>query len=318
MTSQAKRNETKFGTARSILLSAILTAAVFMSAIYLSDELGGYVEDALLLSVRIIIPSIFPFLVLTDIITPYLRFEIITPLRTLFEKTFKINGTAIPIYMCGILCGFPIGAKMAYDAYRRGCLSRDECERLMAFANNAGPGYVISAVGASIRGSVKEGVLLYLSMVASSAITGFIVGINRDKSEYKTFNIEQKYNFIESVRSAAVISINVCAFISTFGIFVGLTKTIIRNEYLSALFVSVLEMGNAALYLASPDLFSPLISLILTSFAISFSGLSVIFQTLSIQEKGVRIDAKAYVTRKLLQGIIAAILTTLFYILFIN
>ena len=91
MTSNVKYTKTRLADARSILLSGIMCAVVFMTAIYLSDDLGGYVEDALLLSVKVIIPSVFPFLILTDLISPYLRFEAIGPLSRLFERTFKIR-----------------------------------------------------------------------------------------------------------------------------------------------------------------------------------------------------------------------------------
>ena len=315
MTSQAKCINSRLGGARGILISTVLTAAVFMAAIYLSDELGGYVEDALLLSVKIIIPSLFPFLILTDLIMPHLRFDIFPPAGRIFERVFKINGGAISVFICGIVCGFPIGAKLAYDAYRRGAISRDECERLMAFSNNAGPSYVISAVGASVRGSVSDGIIIYLSMVASSILTGMIIGAKSKKSELFELNLEQKYSFIDSIKNAARISINVTAFICTFGIFVGLTKTVIKNEVLRAVSISLLEIGNAAVYLAGSSDLPRLFTLTLTSFSISFSGLSVILQTLSIQEKESVANAKLYVSRKLMQGVISSVITVIIYLI---
>lgn len=315
MTSYEKRRRSGLNEVRGILLSMMLTAAVFMIAIYLSDDLGGYVKDSLMLSARVIIPSIFPFLILTDMITPYLCFEVISPLKKAFEGTFKISGGAIPIFFCGILCGFPIGAKMAYDAYRRGTLSRDECDRLTIFSNNASAGYIISAVGVSIRGSVRDGVILYISMLLSSIAVGWLLGTRKSKSELSDFNIEQKNSFTESVKHAASVSINVCAFISTFGIFVGLTRSVVKNELLSALLIAPLEIGSASLYLANSEVYSPLFSIALTSFAISFSGLSVIFQTLAIRDRTDKTDLKLHVIGKLMQGIISSFITIIIYIL---
>ena len=315
MTAKVKCGKIKFKGARNILLSVILTTAVFMAAIYLSDDLSGYVEEALLLSARVIIPSVFPFLILTEIISPHLHFEAVKPIFTLFERVFKINGTAIPIFVCGVLCGFPIGAKMAYDAYRRGALSRDECERLMAFASNAGPSYVISAVGATARGSVIDGIILYISMIAGSVITGVVIGIGKRKSALSKLNIEQKRSFVDIVKSSATISINICAFICTFGIFIGLAKIIFPNKAFRAILISVLEVGNASVYLANEGGISPFLSLLVTSFAISFSGLSVIFQTLSIQDRDDRIDTGTYLTRKVIQGVISALVTMIIYLI---
>lgn len=313
MTDEGNKSKIMPYTVTNTLAAVILTALVFMTAIYLSDDLGEFVRDALNLSARIIIPSIFPFILLTDIIMPYVSFEGFRRLNRAFEKLFKISAEAIPSLICGMLCGFPIGAKMAEEYYRCGILTNDERERLWVISSCASPAYVISAVGVTMRGSVRDGIILYISMISSAFICGIILKRKEDKTSISRFIIRQKYSFVNSVKSASLVCINAAAFISTFGIVIGLIKMVIKNEVILGVASSLLELGNASKILADSVVIPPVLSLSLTSFAISFSGLSVIFQTLAIQNQESKINTGLYVRRKLLQGIISSLIT---YIIF--
>ena len=115
------------------------------------------------------------------------------------------------------------------------------------------------------------------------------------------------------MKSASLVCINAAAFISTFGIVIGLIKMVIKNEVILGVVSSLLELGNASMILADCTVIPPILSLSLTSFAISFSGLSVIFQTLAIQNQESKINTGQYVRRKLLEGVLSSLIT---YIIF--
>ena len=57
MTDEGNKSKIMPYTVTNTLAAVILTALVFMTAIYLSDDLGEFVRDALNLSARIIIHS---------------------------------------------------------------------------------------------------------------------------------------------------------------------------------------------------------------------------------------------------------------------
>ncbi len=301
----------------SFLPSALLTALIFIIALYLSSDLSVYVKDGISLSVNVIIPSVFPFLIFSDFFVKFIQYERVSKLRHIFERVFKINGVGVSAYILGLLCGYPIGAKIALAYYENGIIEKEECERLMAFSNNASPGYIISAVGGTLLGSIKKGVLLYLITVLSSAISGVISGINKRKSEHLRYISEQNYNFFKSVKSAIYTSISTGGFITVFSIFFGLIHTLLKSDITLALISPFLEISNACSFLSELCIFPPFITFALISLSISFSGLCVGAQALALIPDGLQINAKRYFKLKLLQGVIAFIISLPIYILFI-
>ena len=299
----------------AFLISAAFTTLIFLVAIFLSDEIAEHVRRGLLIAVNVIIPSVLPFLLLGDFCVRFIRFESAEILRRIFEKLFHINGAALPVFVCGILCGFPVGARLAVTMYKNGKISKCECERLISFANNASPGYVICAVGMGLRGSLADGILLYATMVLSSIVTGALIGINKDKSNISNFISWQSYSFVESVRSASIVCLQISAFVSVFSVAVGLIDRMVGNVVIKALIIPFLEIGNAAAYLSDLCILPRCASLALTAFAISFSGLCVGAQTVSIIDKGSDISFKKYLPNKLIQGGIAAAITLAFSII---
>ena len=116
---------------------------LFFTMLILSKEISTYALEGLDLAVKLILPSVFPFLLITDVLITSIRAEKVTVLHRAFERIFRISGEGIATFFCGILCGFPVGAKMSTELYKNGIISKCECERLMSFSNNASPAYVI-------------------------------------------------------------------------------------------------------------------------------------------------------------------------------
>ena len=237
-------------------------------------------------------------------------FDKINWLRSAFEKIFNINGYAVTAYITGLICGFPLGVKVGVDLYKGGFISKGECERLIGFSNNTGPAFVMGGVGFGLRGSIKDGIILYFSMLASSIIAGFIIGIGKHctKKDAKC-NYGAAYEFTASVKNAASNTLNICAFVVFFSVVSGILNLIVQNEAVYSVIVSLAEVSNAAKALAKGS-FPRIISLILTSFAISFSGISVHMQARCFISD-TDISMKCYYGTKILQGTRAAAITAL-------
>lgn len=50
-------------------------------------------------------------------------------------------------FLLGMLCGYPMGAKLASDMYESHKISRREAEYLTTFCNNASPSFIITYLG---------------------------------------------------------------------------------------------------------------------------------------------------------------------------
>ena len=187
-------------------------------------------------------------------------------------------------------------------------VTKEECERLICFSNNTGPAFIVFAIGAAMRKSLKEGLVLYLSMLISSLLVGILLGIGKEPSIKKRTVTNTKFSLVDSVKSAGLNTLYICSFITFFSVLLGmLEKFLPKRIYLLA--VPFLEVGNASKILADICL-SPTYSLMLTSFAISFSGISVFLQAKSFLPK--EISVKKYTPAKFMQGCISAILTYTF------
>lgn len=94
------------------------------------------------------IPTLFPFMVLSGIL---IRMNLVrplcAPLRPVSRMLFGVEENGVFCILIGFLCGFPMGAKVISDLYKRNELSLKEAEYLLSFCNNIGPiyfcGYVL-------------------------------------------------------------------------------------------------------------------------------------------------------------------------------
>lgn len=306
-------------TAASNLARAVLSAfftvnvcaCVFFLSLFASDKISHSVRSALSLCGGVIIPSVFPFMIISDLLYSYLNFSSLKVIGDAFERVFKINRAGLYPFVLGALCGFPLGVKCAAELYRENMLSRDEAERIIGFCNNTGPAFLVSGIGLGLRGSVSEGVLLYTAMSLSAIAVGFLFGIGGSYTNGVRRDIGRKsFSLTASIKNAGIGTLNVCSYLTFFACIVGLMRNVLGENlvYLSAL--PFLEVGSAASILSKTKLLEDIHSLTLTAFAIGFSGLSVHLQALSfISDTDIRV--RKYFLMKLTQGILSALLVFL-------
>ena len=90
------------------------------------------------LCLRTVIPSLFPFFVLSILLTSSLlgsSLAVLRPLGRLFGMPDGAESLLIPAF----LGGYPVGAQNVAAAFRSGQLTKPEAERLLSFCSNAGP-----------------------------------------------------------------------------------------------------------------------------------------------------------------------------------
>ena len=277
-------------------------------SLLISKDIATYVNEALKLCANTVIASVFPFLILTDLISHTAGFQQIKFLRTCFERIFKINGYAINAFIIGITCGFPIGVKVASELYKNKKISKEECQRLIGFSNNTGPAFIIAGIGMGMRASIKDGVILYLSMILSALLVGLIFGRGKSYQKSLVEYSDESYDFSSSVRSAAINTLIVCGFVVLFSVICGTLSDLFKNNIFFSFLVPFIEVTNAASMLAKSSFLPSFITLLLTSFAISFSGISVHLQASSFLSE-TNISMKKYYIMKLLQGFFSIIFT---------
>lgn len=292
--------------------SIILIVICF--SVLLSSDISEYAKEGLGLCFNVVIGSVFPFMILTDFISSLSCFGENGIIRKVFERLFKINGYAVSAFVVGALCGFPLGVKVAADLYRAGAISKEECERLIGFSNNTGPAFLISGIGIGLRDSFTDGVILYFSMLISAIITGIFFSRGHSPTRRKTEYKPQKFSLPSSVKSSVKNTLTVSGFVVLFSVILGIVSIFVKNPFLLSALSSFLEVSNSSRFFAESPFFSRDPSLLLTSFAVSFAGLSVHMQAKSFFI-GTDISMKIYYAEKLFQGVISALVTLLFVLL---
>ena len=307
------------GKIRTVRLIECISAVLLTlaAALIFSDEISSAVRDGLGLATNVIIPSVFPFIILSDLLYSMPQLSSSLRARRIFESVFGINGDGIYPFILGALCGFPMGVKAAAELYRDGRISRGEAERLIGFTNNTGPAFIVCGIGSGMRGSLTDGIMLYAAMLISAIAVGILSGMlsDRDKSisPVRKDSHMPVFRLSESIKNAGYASLNICSFIIFFSALEGLLSKLTGDSGAYLLLLPLFEIGGAASAISKSRLLSRKLSFILTGFAIGFSGASVHMQAKSFLI-GTGISMKKYYPMKFIQGMISAGVCAVFYL----
>lgn len=276
-----------------------------------------------------ILPSLFPFILFTEII---LSSNVIDMLSNIFgsltKYIFKINKNCTPAIIIGFLCGYPMGAKTITHLYNENKISRKDANKLITFTNNCNPVFILSTIGISIFSNLYIGIILLLSHYISSICTFFLVThtsiIHENLSLEKLFlkndttNASKKcteLTFFEIIKTSILKSFITLGMIFGFIVLFNLSFSIV-NEFLIKLNISqnaisffsgIFEVTKGSLNIYSLNLPVDL-KLITISFLLGFSGLCIIFQVYSVLQEN-KFKFKILFFSKLVQGIISAFIT---------
>ena len=289
-----------------------------------------------------VFPSLFPFLVLINIIISYDGINIYSKLLgNIICKPLKLPKESTIALIVSVLCGYPLGARYTCDLYQKKIIDTNTFERLLNIASNASPLFVIGTVGVSMMSSSKIGYILLLSNILSCLFMGLIIPskntfgnvinkINNYQKQPNT-NINIGITLKNSIEDAIKNSLNIGGFIVVFSVITGIIKDnvmfhIVLNklsllvglssDFIEGLFLGMLEVTNGCNFISSSNS-SLIVKLPILSFLIAFSGLSIISQVYSYTYK-YNVSIKKYVARKFIQAIISSILSIILYYVFLS
>jgi sporulation integral membrane protein YlbJ len=132
-------------------------------------------EEGLKIFWEIVLPSLFPFFVLTEILLGLgvvHFFGVI--LEPLMRPLFNVPGAGAFALSMGLAAGYPMDAVITGKFRRMGLCSRVEGERLLAFTNTADPLFMFGAVAVGMFGRPELGLIIALAYYLSAFSIGFI------------------------------------------------------------------------------------------------------------------------------------------------
>jgi len=267
----------------SVLISFTLITMFLL--VFKSHIIIDGISNGINISINTLIPSLFPFIVLSCFIVFSNCYIYIGYLfYPLTKFVFKIPSFLGSIIFLGLIGGFPVGAKNIATLYEQKKINKQTANLLLGFCINAGPSFIVTGVGIKMLNSFSIGVALFISSTLSSLIIGVILmrrlDINSNnelkKITLKKNNMSLTTAFCESVNVAVKSMASICSFVVVFcGLISLITSMNIENSILKSILLALLEVTYSCSFSAFNNTY---LSLTLICFSISFCGLSVIFQ----------------------------------------
>lgn len=135
----------------------------------LSDARAG-----LLLWYRSVLPVLFPFMLLCNLLIRFNLLERILPrICAPFRFLFGCSQYGAFAILTGFLCGFPMGAKVTRDLQKQGKISEQEAYVLYGFVNNLSPSFILSFLAADQMQLPAWGGLFLCNILGSALLYGF-------------------------------------------------------------------------------------------------------------------------------------------------
>lgn len=250
-----------------------------------------------------LLPSLFPFFVLTNMLV----------------KSGKIA------LLSGFLCGYPAGAMACANLYQAGVLSKKEAQRYSMFTSNAGPTFVVGAVGVGMCASKAIGFfLLGIHLAAALAVAGisfFLFPLEKKAPGARKPHAAPALHapaipfgtqLTDAITAALKQIVIVCGYVLFFAVLLGVLQSF---GFTSPVLFSILEittgMNCLLTPLGSPASMPVLLNILpLAAMLLGFSGLSIHAQIIAILNR-VGLPARFFVLGKTLQALLSGLFSWL-------
>lgn len=265
-------------------------------------------------------PTMFIFFILNDLLNNYHFPLIISKIfGNVFHKLFKLPKEASYIVFLSMTSGFPSNAKIILDALDNEIINEMDANKILSMTHFSNPLFIIYTIGINILHSEKLGFIILLTHYISNFIVGFLFrNIYQENNDNKK---EMKYTpslpFIDvlkkSINNTIKISLNVLGIIIFFSLVVKVINSYLNLHSFSNLLLNgLLEITNGFNILEKYNI-SPIKASILSSFFLSFGGISIHMQVTSILSK-YHLNYYIYFIARVIHGGISSLLTLIILI----
>lgn len=301
---------------KNILAIPVILVLLVFILFYPADALKASL-NGLMLWFYTLLPTLLPFLILTNLVnTLDLGSSLTFLIRPFASFLFRLSGNGCYILLMGLLCGFPMGAKLCGDFARTGRISKQEAQFLLPVCNMVSPAFLVSYLLASMLHQT-ENILPFLICIYAPVL---VWGLFSSHFLYDLKESAPKNSFASAPRpdtpslSAAMLdhcimdSFEVITRLGGYLIIFSLLSAVIAKipvfpETFRCALLMLLEITNGAKVAVTSSLPGPMqVFLILTG--ANLGGLSFLAQT-----SGMLKDTKLSLGRYLIEKAIISAMT---------
>ena len=274
---------------------------------------------ALNLWVENLIPALFPFFIISDILINYNITNYIPKFIKEKCKCFlNITDNMLVILLLSMFSGFPSNARNARTFYEKNLITEDEGNHVLMFSHFANPVFIVITVGVYFFHNQKIGIILLITHYLSNLGVALLFKNKFKHTGTDNFNLITNNNFGEVLISAIKRAIDtillICGIMVVFLTLSSIILSVFRlNDCNSMLVKGILEITIGLDMLRIVSL-TTRCKLIIASCILAFGGFSVHLQVIS-QIVGTKIKYIYFFIGRMYQLIIAGVLTYLLCII---
>lgn len=284
---------------KQILWTCLLGA--FFVLLLCKPRLASEVTFAkLLFFVKTIFPSLFISLCLSGIL-------VTSPLASVLYR-FPF-GAECAVFLLGVLCGFPVGARSALLLYENGRISKKRAEFLCGFTNLASLPFLAGVVGSTLFGDMIFGMRLAGLQAVCALLTGVLLYIllRPDCKGVVRISAQNMQGLSAAVANGAHTMLELGGMIVFFGVTADVIgKTVGIDGIPAVLLQSVLEFSAGCARAAE---YEGEAGKLLAVLSVGFSGLCVCSQVAAVT-KG-KLSMRPYLLGKLIQTALMGVFAVL-------
>ena len=174
--------------------------------------------NGLRLCTSTVLPALFPFFVLTDLLlTCPLRNRIFRPAARLLGLE---NEIAIPVLVLSWVGGYAVCAKMVGNLRKNRLLNARDAALVVLLGCCSSPGFVIGCVGGLLMGNVRLGILFFwLQLAANLAAAALCIGLLPRKTAQSVSpkaTVPESVSFSNAIGNAVGSCLQVCGCVLFF------------------------------------------------------------------------------------------------------
>ena len=297
------------------IIIIILTLFLMYQVIINKFLVYNSISFALNIWVDNLIPSLFPFFIISNILINY-NFTCYIPkkIKEICKRLFNITDNMLTILILSMLSGFPNNARNTRILYDKKLITLDEANHILIFSHFANPSFILTTVGIFFFNNSFIGIILLISHYLSNFILGIFFRNFFTHEKINNYKTDNKINFgnvfIDSINKSVDTILLICGIVTVFLLISSLINNIFNfNLYNLTIIKGILEITIGIESLSSLNL--PMIyKCVIASCFLAFGGFSVHTQVIS-QINETNISYKYFFIGRIYQMIISGLITYL-------
>ena len=276
------------------------------------------INSALYIWVNNLVPALFPFFIISDILINYnFTYYIPKKIKDFCKFMFNINDNMITILLLSMISGFPNNARNTRILYDKGIIDLNEANHILIFSHFSNPAFILTTVSLFFFNDNSMGIILLISHYLSNFILGILFrkyfNHNNINSDAYANNINFGNIFVNAIKKSVDTILLICGIVTIFLTLASIINNMFHlNIYNSMIFKGMLEITIGIESLAKLNL--PIIyKAVITSCFLAFGGFSVHMQVIS-QISDTDISYKYFFVGRVYQTILSGVITFLIYL----